>query len=460
MTAPVADAPATIAPAADAPGRVGAAVERILFGIGVMLLAVTPKPPMMGDGLARYQALLELLEQHQLPGTQYSMIGPLFATPLWVIGHWYGNTQIWLVQYNFMLFMVGLAAIYLLLHGRVPARTRRRFLLLLVGGSMIAAHVPDFYGEVFTATTVGVGLLAVVLPDTRWATRAAGWAAVVLGVANTPGSIVALGLVVGVLCLRRRRVRYLAALPVAAALIIGESWWRFGDPLHSSYAGHGGGPTVLPYSGEPGFSYPFLLGLVAILFSFGKGLVWFTPGLFLPVRERLRQAAPELWTVWLLWAVFVAGLVLLYAKWWGWYGGMYWGPRFFLIAMLPAALALAVSLEPGRAGPWVNVATLGALALSVWGAANSLVYGQLRPWTCYENNYHLEGLCHFTPEFSPLWYPFVDTPELTGLQRGTLVFYAVLLLWLVVPLLRRLGGQVAAAAGGHRDLADRHSWNW
>ncbi|MGW4465405.1 hypothetical protein [Micromonospora sp. NPDC004704] len=441
-------------------GRIVATVETALLAVGVMLLAVTPKPPMMGDGLARYQALLELLEQRQLPGTQYSMIGPLFATPLWLVGDWYGNTQIWLVQYNFLLLMIGLAAIHLLLQGRMAPRTHRRLLLLLVAGSMVAAHVQDFYGEMFTAMAVGVGLLAVTLPDTRWATRAAGWVAVVLGVANTPGSIVALGLVVVVLCLMRRRLRYLAALPAAAALIVGENWWRFGDPLHTAYAGHGGGATVMPYSGDPGFSYPFLVGLVAIVFSFGKGLLWFTPGLFLPARTRLREAGTDLWRVWLLWAVFVAGLVLLYSRWWGWYGGMYWGPRFFLIAMLPAALALAVCLEPGRAGPWFNVATVGVAVLSVWGAANSLVFGQLRPWTCYENNYHLEALCHFTPEFSPLWFPFVDTPELTSLQRGTLLFYAVVLLWLVAPVLGRLAGQVRATLGGHPDLLTRRAWHW
>ncbi|MFK3980495.1 hypothetical protein ACI2K4_08960 [Micromonospora sp. NPDC050397] len=441
-------------------GRVAGWVETSLLAIGVVLLAVSPKPAMMGDGLARYQALIELLEQRHLPGTPYSMIGPLFATPLWAVGRWYGNTQIWLVQYNYLLFMLGLGAVHALLQGRLAARPLRRLLLLLVGASMVAAHVQDFYGEVFTVMAVGVGLLAVTLPDTRWATRAAGWVAVVLGVANTPGTIVALGLVVGVLCLLRRRLRYLAALPVAAALIAGEAWWRFGDPLHSSYAGHGGGATVMPYSGEPGFSYPFLLGLVAILFSFGKGLLWFTPGLFLPVRQRLRDAGPGLWTVWLLWATFVAGLVLLYARWWGWYGGMYWGPRFFLFAMLPAALALAVRLEPERASPWANLATLLAVALSVWGAANSLVFSQLRPWTCYENNYHLEALCHFTPEFSPLWYPFVETPELTALQRGTLAFYALLLLWLAAPLLGRLARQVTATLGAHRDRLAWRAWRW
>ena len=46
----------------------------------------------------------------------------------------------------------------------------------------------------------------------------------------------------------------------------------------------------MPYSGRQGFSYPFFLGLISILFSFGKGLIWFSPGLLLPVRRALKTA--------------------------------------------------------------------------------------------------------------------------------------------------------------------------
>ncbi|WP_159104718.1 hypothetical protein [Plantactinospora sp. BB1] len=441
--------------------RIAALLEWLLLGGGMLLLAVYPRPPMMGDGLVRYQALLQLLEQRQMPEMAYSLIGPLFATPLWVIGRWYGDPQPVLAQYNLLLFGFALVAVHLLLRDRMDRRLLRRFLLLLVAGSMAAAHVQDFYGEMFTATTVGVGLLAATLPGTGRTTRLAGWTGVVLGVANTPASVVALGLVVGLLCLRERRLRYLLVLLAAGLLVAGEAWLRFGDPLHRAYANNGGGQTVMPYSGEPGFSYPLLLGLAAILFSFGKGLLWFTPGLFLPVRRWLpERAGRDVAGVWLLWLVFVAGLVLVYASWWAWYGGLYWGPRFFLLAILPASLALAVRLGAAEAGPWANLATLAAVLLSVWGAANSLVYGQLWPWTCYDNNYYLESLCHFTPEFSPLWYPLVAQPALTGLQRVALAGHAVLLLWLVGPVLARLARQAGAALRSGRSAWSPRNWGW
>lgn len=449
------------------PGWFIAVVENALIVAGLLLLAFGQQHQVIGDGLARYQALVELMEQRHLSEMPYSLIGPIFAAPLWAIGQLRGDPQGWTVYYNALLFTLALGALHLLLRDRMDPRLLRRFLLILVAGSMIAPHVLDFYGEVFTATTVGVGLLAATLPGTSRLTRAAGWVGVVLGVANTPASLVGLGLVAAVLAVRQRRLRYLLVLPVTAAVIMGEAWLRHGDPFHSSYIGNAGGPTVMPYSGLPGFSYPFLLGLLAILFSFGKGLVWFVPGLFLPVRRRLRaaagSAAGDLWSIWLLWTVFVAGLVLVYARWWAWYGGMYWGPRFFLIAILPASLALALWLAPARSDPprlGGALITFGVLVLAMWGAANSLVYGQLWPWKCYENNYYLEGLCHFTPEYSALWYPFVVNPELNTTQQVALTFYGVVLLWLAVPLMIRIGRQAGAALRAQRHLLAPTDWRW
>lgn len=444
-----------------------ATVETALIFIGLILLAFGQQHQIIGDGLARYQALVDLMQQRHLYEMPYSLIGPIFAAPLWAIGQLRGDPEGWTVYYNVLLFTLALGALHLLLRDRMDRHLLRRFLLILVAASMIAPHVLDFYGEVFTATTVGVGLLAATLPNTGPLTRAAGWVGVVLGVANTPASLVGLSLVAVVLAVRRRRLRYLLVVPAAAALIMGEAWVRHGDPFHSSYIGNSGGPTVMPYSGLPGFSYPFLLGLLAILFSFGKGLVWFVPGLFLPVRRRLRAAAgaaaEDLWSIWLLWTVFVVGLVLVYSRWWAWYGGMYWGPRFFLIAILPASLALALWLAPAQSDPpglVGSLVTFGVLVLAVWGAADSLVYGQLWPWKCYENNYYLEGLCHFTPEYSSLWYPFVANPELNTTQRMALAFYGVVLLWLAVPLLIRIGRQVGAALRAQQHLLARSEWRW
>jgi hypothetical protein len=54
----------------------------------------------------------------------------------------------------------------------------------------------------------------------------------------------------------------------------------------------------------------------------------------------------------------VTGLVLVYAKWWAWYGGSSWGPCFFVFATVPASLLLAVRLHHVRDAAWRNALTV------------------------------------------------------------------------------------------------------
>src|SRR5262249_62404931 len=119
---------------------------------------------------------------------------------------------------------------------------------------------------------------------------------------------------------------------------------RRGSPFTTGYEGDHGIPTLMPYSGRPGFSYPFVLGVLSILFAFGRGLLFFTPGILFWFDERTRQRVPARAAV-VLQLLFVAGLVLVYAKWWAWYGGGPWGPRYFVVAAAPASLLRAVRLR-------------------------------------------------------------------------------------------------------------------
>jgi hypothetical protein len=410
-----------------------AAVETALIVIGVLLLAFGQEQQLGGDGLFRWEAVRLLFEHGRFSDTIYSLIGPVFSLPLWAIGTAVGAVDPVLRYFNVVLFALSLVALYFLMRRLVEAEIVRRFLLLMVAGSMIAPHVRNFYGEVFTMVAVGVGLVAVVA-----GLKKTGWAAVVLGAANTPASLVGLGLVSAGESVRFKRLRYLLPVIAGAVIVLAEIGLRRG--FDAEYTNNVKiAKTVMPYSGLDGFSYPFFFGLLAILFSFGKGLVFYLPGMLLPVWRSLTERLQRLY---LLWILFLAGLVLAYASWWSWYGGDYWGPRFFVFGILPASLALAVALAFPR-GLLFNFATLAVLALSVWIGADSLVLGGYFPPECFIGYYQYAYVCHFTPEFSQLWYPFVRPPALHPARAFEFVYYAVVFLWLAVPLMARIIDQLA-----------------
>jgi hypothetical protein len=408
-------------------GRVRASFETVLILVGLVALGVLLKHSIKGDAVVRFHTMQELIQHGVLTADRYPIIGHLLSAPAFLFAHAEPLAE----QYNLVLFALSLGWTYWLLRDRVDHALLRRFFLVLIVASMIPAHVTQYNSEPFTSFAVGVGLMAVVL-------RArGGWTAVVLGVANTPATLIALGFVVLQRIWADRRLRYVLVGVAAVVLIGGEDWLRRGSLLDAGYVDTGGYKTVMPYSHRPGFSYPFLFGLLSILLSFGKGLVFFAPGFLLPVRATLRKYG--LWSVYLLWLVFLGGLVVGYAKWWAWTGGQSWGPRFFLFASLPASLALAVRLwEPSKRLA-VNLFVAAAWALSAWVDICAAIYfdaGFLR--VCSTNHFALESLCSYTPDYSVLWYPFVQPMQVGTRGVVYVVFVAIVFAYLSMPLLTRI----------------------
>jgi hypothetical protein len=256
-----------------------------------------------------------------------------------------------------------------------------------------------------------------------------GWIPVVLGVANTPASVVGLFFVALHRAWKARRWDGGAALAAAGALIFLSNILERGAPFDAGYAGNHGATTLLPYSGMPGFSYPLVLGAVSLLFSFGKGLFFFAPGLLLAgraSRERPRLAALLESSM-----AFLAGLVLVYAKWWAWYGGWKWGPRFLLFAVYPSSIALAVALA--RRGSWrASVTTIVVVGWTAWVGVSGAVFDLAGLDDCNANGYALEHLCWYVPEYSPLLRPLVLPPgSLLGWQQAWMLFAAVVFAVLV-----------------------------
>ncbi len=410
-------------------------IETALIVLGLSALFFMLPYKIVGDGGPRFYAISELLTRGKISGMPYSMIGPIFSAPFWLLGKLYKSPAWWCARYNFFVFAGGLFLFYRILRNHVNRSLLRKFLLILIAGSMFSHHVTTYYGEVFTAVLVGAGILAMALNDSgRW------WGVVILGVLNTPAAIAGLGLVVLKQAIAKKRWRYFMIPVMAAAVICAELWIRQGHPFITGYEGNAGFRTILPYSGRPGFSYPFFFGIISILLSFGKGILFFAPGLLLLVKGR--NIKPEIYAAYKLWICFLIGLIIVYAKWWSWYGGWFWGPRFFLFASILASFALAVNLQDLDKSLLRNLLTLGALCLSVWVSISGAVFGTANLGICLANNYALEALCWYMPEFSVLWRPFVVSMPLKLHHIIIILYHLAVFLYLVFPLLKMLFGQL------------------
>ena len=369
----------------------------IVVGLLVLFFLLPHAPT--GDDKARLHDIAELVDRGHLTSSRYSLVMPLLSLPVLALGNLVESRSWWAVHFNVLVVAAGLALAYGLLRGRVDPRLFRRFALVLLFVSFLTNRMRDYNAEVLTATLVALGIVCVATGTTPLA----GWAAMVVGVVNTPAAIVGLALLAGYETVRSRRLASLAPVLVAAVLIMAEDWARRGGPLATGYGGDHGAMTVMPYSGRPGFSYPFALGLVAILFSFGRGLLFFTPGLVLWLDGRTRRLVPGRRIVTML-LLFTGGLVLVYARWWAWYGGLAWGPRYFAYAAIPASLFLAArTIAPGESA-LADALTVGVLALSSWVAVTGAV-SDLDFAFCQSHSYGNEQLCWFTPDYSSLWAP-------------------------------------------------------
>ena len=391
-----------------------------------------------GDGTFRYQALTRLIEEGKLPEIEYSLIGPLFSLPLYFLGKLSKAPEWWVFQFNTLFLALSIFLMNRLLKPQADPGLYKKFFLILVAASMFPNHCRFYYGEVFTAVTVALGIIA--LSSGR---PLRGWAGIIIGVINIPASLAGFGLI----CLRqlflKKQVRVILPLIIAAGLIATESWIRRGHPLLTGYEGNIGMQTLLPYSGKPGFSYPFLFGVLSLLLSFGKGILFFAPGLILLIRNSQEKLGGTFSEFYRLSFWFLVGLILVYAKWWSWYGGLFWGPRFFLFASIPASLALAVRLE--QIGPTLraNLLTLSVLLLSLWVGVSGGVFDQsdLKEFAS-RDNYAWESLVWYVPEFSVLWRPLVVFPELEFWQAAFIVYGLMVFIYLSHPLLKALGQEL------------------
>ena len=401
-----------------------------MLALGLVVFFLVLPHNIEGDGGLRFVALQGWLAGHGIPDTKYPLIGSIPSIPLFLLGHLVGSSEWWVSHYNVVVYAGGIGLMYALLRGHVGGDVLGAFLLLLGTTAMLPNSLTGFGVETFSAMAVGTGLAAWSLGRQKTATVLLG-----VGVANVPASIVGLALAMGWWAWRQKQIRALAPLVLAAGLWLLENTVRRKSPFSTGYGGDHGFQTLLPYSGLPGLSYPTFFGVLSLLLSFGKGILFFAPGLILAFGRGLEALRPVRGLL-VLWILYLAGMVLVYGTWWAWYGGFTWGPRFLIFASLPAALLLAAQVRrPPRSLPALTV-VLAALALSVWVGIDGQTFGNFAQSRCQANHYYLEAFCWYAPEFSVVWTPFVFHAHASWRDLIVIVYAAGVSIYVSYPLLR------------------------
>ena len=392
--------------------RVRWATAIVAVGLAALFMSRMPVHSSSDDDMRR-QAVLALADGDWFH-MKYSMVMPLLVIVPYRLAEVVGWGAYVLNHFDLLVWVPWA----LFVAHRLQRLRGARFaagVVALSSVSMFAAYVTSFNAEALSLMLVSAGLLLLADHGGRRG-RLAGVALAAFGAAIIPVQVAGLGVLGLVLLVRRRNPWVVSAAVVAGAMAVVDvaiTEHRLGI---SKYGVEVKSFEVLPWGRVADFGYPLVFGLLGILFSFGRGLVWYMPSLFLRNEPRPQPLDPVAqWRRWL--TVMVLVTVPIYAKWWAWYGGVSFGPRFFMLGVVPAAVALCERLQsPRRLQAWaVGVA---ATAFTGWVAIAGAVY-YLTPKAvqrCTSRDYRLEPLCWYSPEYSSLFSPLWDGHALSALQ--------------------------------------------
>ncbi|WP_376791738.1 ArnT family glycosyltransferase [Thermoflexus sp.] len=175
-------------------------------------------------------------------------------------------------------------------------------------------------------------------------------------------------------------------LGIPLSLLLWHNTYRFGNPLLHGYQGEG-------------FTSPLLEGVLGLLFSPGRGLLFYAPPVLLALPGAVSLGRRDRALVWAVAALF-GGYVALYGQWWAWDGGWSWGPRF-LIPVIPFLLLMAGGALRQRPGLWA-ARGLGALGFLVQLPGIFTDHNAFHSWLLVAGGYPEVPPIWFRPELSPI----------------------------------------------------------
>ena len=276
-------------------------------------------------------------------------------------------------------FGAATATLVLLISLRLGSSTKGAILAALsyAFGTIALAYARTFYAEPLLALLT-VGAIYAALGASPREVACAGICATLAVLAKPTGILV--GPILAVYLLAKSgswRLSVIPALGSFAGLVVYcmYNYQRFGNPLTF------GQPWSFAITAVPG-------GLVGLLLSPGRGLLWYCPPILLSGVAFRKARRVNFSAAMLIVAVF-AGFLLLHALWSFWSGGWSWGPRFLLPA-IPGLSALLGVLETHWRRTLVGLTVIGFLI-----NAPTLV--------SYYERYYAEMNEQQVPEHEMLW---------------------------------------------------------
>jgi hypothetical protein len=250
--------------------------------------------------------------------------------------------------------------VFATLRRRVPHRIAIGTTALIVVGSPLLAYAIADFSEPGVACAVAAAVFA--LDSVGRGARAAAFgagAAVGAAVLFRTDSLllVAPAVFVALALLSQSRRADIARFAAGVAPFLALWAWynaaRYGSPLVAGYA-------------HQTFSHALWPGVYGLLLSPGRGILVYAPvliGAFV-VAPRLRGSDRVL--VWLA-VVMLALRVVFYARWWSWYGGDCWGPRFMLPILPAFAPALACAAQRYQRSRLFAVSVVASVSMAMIG---------------------------------------------------------------------------------------------
>jgi hypothetical protein len=224
----------------------------------------------------------------------------------------------------------------------------RRSALCFAGGTIALAYARTFYAEPLLSLLAAISIYLVFSRSNRAILLAA--LVALFAVLAKPTGIFLGPALATYLLLKKTPARFALTPAVGAGLglllYFLYNLLRFGNPLTF------GQLWIFSLSALP-------QGLAGLLFSPGRGLLWYSPAVLLAIlgfRKAWRTKPVE----GLLIAAIFAGFLSLHSLYENWHGGWSWGPRY-LLPVLPGLMALTGLLEGKAAKGLLTLSFLGFL---------------------------------------------------------------------------------------------------